>query len=813
MNIKEILEKVANGEEVTIDPSELSPEDMKILGVGMGGTAMSTMDKVENAFTGDFTSMPYEDLRIGPIIQPQMEAYVADLKKKYPPNAAGLPPMVPPEMMATGPRELEMGYHSAVDTEGKLNILKKIDPNLAKSAKTDPWGNTYVTLDGKRKYINRPGASWEDFSEVLQQTLNTAPYAALAALAGPGTLLGRMLFGGAAAGAGSIQNDLVAKAAGSGQNPSLSRAGVNAAAGVIGEGLAVPIGKAGAAIWKAFKTPTMVRPDGRLSAAGERLLSEAGIDWEGLSEQAKKSIQLRVQQAKNPVEALHALAAEDLPGGPIRLTEGQLKGDMGLYNDEKLLRTGAFGDPATDTMRNFDRLQAGDIRNNVDAISGKINPAGGRQTSWGEGGAAGAEALRKQELEKVREAAKAFDIAKDPSNNAFVPDITELSNKIANDADLQALARTNPGLKQALDEFNTRFGKVGSPETKVPGSDVLESINKKLAEKGRPEIPFEATTDTGGSSASVPELFRYMQFLNKSAGQAGAAGQPIRELRRTISNYLQDDAVMQLIQGNTASVKNWIGANKLWKEYKDIFDADDIISKLTRRVDMNDPKKPEWALNVEDASKVIFGAQELGMINRQGAIESFRKLKKMLPEQEWNSLREETFLRMTGWGPEDFASPDKFVPSAAKLRTNLANFEKKNLPLMRVIFSKEELATIKNFTNTYAKATLSPEGAHKIGSDTAPLLMRAVQQLGKSFGGPKMKAMFDLTVGRLFVPAIERSVRATAAKRATGESLRGALPALFQLPLPVGVTLPLSIPGAKTFYDNIVKKYQSENPQ
>ena len=115
------------------------------------------------------------------------------------------------------------------DPKAQLDILKKNIPGL--ESKTDKFGNIMLKSPGMTdwSYLNKPGASGRDVDELATGTLATL---FLSRLFGAGkTIPGRVVWGGAAAGAGSVTQDLAAMAQGSEQGIDAERAAVSTGVG------------------------------------------------------------------------------------------------------------------------------------------------------------------------------------------------------------------------------------------------------------------------------------------------------------------------------------------------------------------------------------------------------------------------------------------------------------------------------------------------------------------------------------------------------------------------------------------------------
>lgn len=125
------------------------------------------------------------------------------------------------------------------DPKAQLDILRKAIPGL--EARPDKYGNVMVRAPGMKEfaYLNKPGASRRDLSELLTQSAATAP---LLAAAGAGST--PLLRAGASAlglGSASVAQDVMAGQAGSEQGVDPTRAVLSATLGAGSAGIAEPL--------------------------------------------------------------------------------------------------------------------------------------------------------------------------------------------------------------------------------------------------------------------------------------------------------------------------------------------------------------------------------------------------------------------------------------------------------------------------------------------------------------------------------------------------------------------------------------------
>jgi hypothetical protein len=241
----------------------------------------------------------------------------------------------------------------------------------------------------------------------------------------------------------------------------------------------------------------------------------------------------------------------------------------------------------------------------------------------------------------------------------------------------------------------------------------------------------------------------------------------IRKMIEGFDNGMAELIDRSLIAGDEAAIEAWSKARTLNSAYRDIFKDKGIVQALTDGTVGADGK---FALNVgaDDAAKVIFGRARLGAT--EGLAQDLTKLKGLLPQEQWNQLREEAFLRLLrtqetggnrGQNLERLFSGDKFA-------TEVDAAFKAAPEAMKVLFSKEEIEGIKAFRDVALYATNKIAGGVN-WSNTAAALTNFMDKLA-SAGGP-MGAMAQSTVSRFMRPIAEQF----EAKRAR-DAVRGAAP-------------------------------------
>lgn len=222
------------------------------------------------------------------------------------------------------------------DPVEKANIIKSEfghDPRFG-GLYEDEMGHPIVKWENTPYYVNKPGASMQDATDVVAQATQFMPAARVAGKAG--TLGGRFLTGAA----GAMATDLAQQ---QGVIASDGKTETERAQTV----MSGAIGGATEAIM-----PPLLRTAGRGIGAVSKLLGR-GKNF----------------PRYNPSSPLSA-----------PMTTGQRSGDINILRREEAARQGGYGVAASDTMRAFDERQLGHFRNNAADIQRDIGAGSGYAT-------------------------------------------------------------------------------------------------------------------------------------------------------------------------------------------------------------------------------------------------------------------------------------------------------------------------------------------------------------------------------------------------------------------------------------------------
>lgn len=573
----------------------------------------------------------------------------------------------------------------------------------------DAYGNDIVVLPQGKFYLNKPGASFQDFAAPVAQGLAFLT-AARGGAAPFKSLPGRAAGVGAASAGGSVGLDVLAQMAGSKQGVDLSRAGVTGAMGGSFELMAPPVSAMWRFLTRGGKTPTVVE--------AKQALANLGIPETELTDDAVAQFIKTAADSADPAAAARAAEAASLPV-PVPQTRGKLTMTSRDQMFEDLAAKGAYGDVSAKAMKQAEDEAQEALRANIPAIQSKISGGAAQVAERGQGATSVQSKLAAQNAAKGAEVDAAYDAAREVT--------TQIPTKTAQTfaGDIRASVKDYlPSAKIASRKLEELTGMMKAAAEKTghhgakPKPGLVDQFGRELA----PPPP---------SAVDTAKIF---QWRREVTGLSSKVGDPTERAALSIMVKQLDDSIesavkSNLLAGAETEAKAWLKAIGLRREQGRIFGADDLVSDLIETEGRRLKVAPEAAGNY------IFGASNTGVISKPELARELRKVKSIIGEgPEWNALREEAFLR--------FASQGEGAMVGGKRAFSGGNFKKswddamgKNPEVMRTLFTGDEIKLINQFAAVAARTTNPVKGGAN-SSNTTPALARLVQSvLGPVFNG------------------------------------------------------------------------------
>lgn len=467
-------------------------------------------------------------------------------------------------------------------------------------------------------------------------------------------------------------------------------------------------------------------PDGKLLPGPARMAQEAGLDPDEVSANVAAEIQKQVRRGVDPEAAGVSAMSTGLPV-KVPMTAGQTTGSKGLQLTEDAINSGVMGRSAEQKMQTFHNGQQEALRENIGALTEGLAP-GVTPVSKGEGGKLAQESLtRSRSVDKTR-ADDLYTQARASGSAVLDPD-------------------------EALDfaEAARAIYREGYTPTTAPKMDSLLS-------------DLDAIMLNGGDIKML-QSWR-TQVSNMRKGTPDADGAAASQVLRMFDQRLEDAVDNQLIIGDEAAIGVWQAAVKNWGKYKAKWDSrGGMLNVLTEEVGRDGAMQLKIA--PESAANAIFTSTNSGLAKKTNLARDLLTLKKNLPKQEWNALRQEAFLRLAKEAEGVFREGEQVV-SGVSFKKAWANLKKENPGVVNNLFSKEERNVITQFANVAARATNTAVNASNSSNQAMGLIQKLAAMLAASGPG---QAIIHNVVGQIIREPYGawRAAQATAQKAAPSQ--------------------------------------------
>lgn len=456
---------------------------------------------------------------------------------------------------------------------------------------------------------------------------------------------------------------------------------IGAAGGAAGQKLANVVGSLVSAARRGG-AERVLGPDGRLLPGPARMVQDAGLDPDQVSAAVAAEIQKQVRQGVEPSAAGVSAMSRGLPV-EVPMTAGQISGSKGQQLAEDVMASGGYGRAAEQQMTSFREGQQEALRENIGQITERLAP-GAEPIAKGEGGRIAQEALV---AARAGDSARANDLYRQArASGAAVLDPDEALN-FAEAARTTFREGFTPGTAPKMDEL-----LVDLDEIMMNGGDVkmLMDWRKKVTNlrRGAPTTDSAAATD----------------------------------VLRMFDQRLKDAVDNELLIGDQAAVSAWQNATKNYAEYAKTWkDKGGILNLLTEEVGRDGARQLKVA--PESAANAIFTSTASGLAKKTNLPRDLLTLKSKLPPEQWNTLRQEAFIRLTQEAEGAFRAGEQQV-SGVKFKKAWEGLKRENPGVANTLFSKEERDLITQFANVAARATNTAVNASNTANTAAGLIQR-----------------------------------------------------------------------------------------
>ena len=611
-----------------------------------------------------------------------------------------------------GAAKIALALNLTPNQKVQAQVIKEQVPGT--NIVSDKFNNVMAVFpDGQSFYLNKPGASFQDFVQTTSQMLQYIPGASTALKKAGSNYVKRGLYSAGAGGGTSIVQDLATIPLGSKEGVDPIKLGISTVVPLGFEGVINPVGKT---ILRKFLGNPKFSNNGVLNARGKKAAKAAGLDVENLDKEFIKKFSDELSKGVR----LDIASAEASAGRfGFSLARSQAIGDEEGFARLISASKGSYGEDAQKIARNFLKQQNIDIENSATNLAQRFS---------------------KGQFENIDDSGE--QIIKSVFNQAKKQDdkVNSLYNAIDKDAVFNAqesnIAVLPKNISSAIREKGTDIIDTKlTPNTVKAIQDVNRFVKQVKGTKKRKAI----VKDLNDFETLRKRLNNYKQ---------NAFGNP--NLKSDYKNLVSlvdefddfyDDALDNLLFSGSEDALNIIKNARLENRIKNqLFGVrkiqargmkiDDKAGKIVVKI-LSDPD-----ITPSEAINYIFGSSTLG--SKQGSKEIMKRLKEIFGVEgtgakfaknsaDYQALRTAAFQKII----KDSVKQGRFRPETmSKLWDNA---QKQSMPVLKELYDEKELKLINDFV-TQVRKTFKPRDLVNT-SNTASALERTVQQVGRALVG------------------------------------------------------------------------------
>jgi len=635
--------------------------------------------------------------------------------------------------------KIAMGLSITPNQQSQIDIILNSVPGS--NVMEDKFGNPIIVMpDGESFYLNKPGASFQDFAQTTAQVLQYIPGYSTIAKKFANNIIKRTLAQTAQAGAVTSAQEALAYGLGA-ENIGADRIAISSGLTAVFEGVLGPVGRATIKMFRGnpnfYKLITETAEDGskvkkvEITSQGYKALEAAGVDIKKMSPDfAEKFFQNIAKGLDNEVAAVSGKFGIDLSTSQAKRNE---EGIAALYEAAK----GAFGKDAQDQALAFLRNQEIQVGVGLKELIKKFNKGDLTEESLEDFGTSIATTIQNQFKKKSDEVTTAYNaIDKDAVFNGNASNVKVLKKSV------------EEAVKDSTGVLDSRL----TPASVAASKEINKFINSFVKKKTQKKVPIKTFND--------------FDVLRRKLSSFIGAAKNNTDKRTAIAikqeyDKLFDDTLDNLLfagkEGDVVLKSNILKARKLYREKEEIFGVnvkkgpvtiDDPAGKAIQKI-LLDPEvtgmktinyiyglgtvgRKETSVNIINRLKTVFGVDD-AVSNRAAALKSkdFAKLRGGMIEKMFN---------------------DSIKGGKLNTQTLVKNFDyifNKNPDIAKALFGKGEIRVIKEFVEEVRK-TLKPADLVN-PSNTAAGITRAFSRLarqGIGIIGLKLAGINGLLFGR-----------------------------------------------------------------
>ena len=634
---------------------------------------------------------------------------------------------------------IALGLSITPNQQSQIDIILNAVPGS--NVMEDRFGNPIIVMpDGESFYLNKPGASFQDFAQTTAQILQYIPGYSTIAKKYANNVIKRTLAQTAQAGAVTSAQEALAYGLGA-ENIGADRIALTTGLTAVFEGVLGPVGRATIKMFRGnpnfYKLTTETLEDGtkkkkiEITSQGYKALEAAGVDINKMSPDfAEKFFQNIAKGLDNEVAAVSGKFGIDLSTSQAKRNE---EGIAALYEAAK----GAFGKDAQDQALAFLRNQEIQVGVGLKELIKKFNKGDLSEESLEDFGTSLANTIKNQFNKKSDEVTSAYNaIDKDAVFNGNASNINVLKTSV----------------KQAVKDSTGILDSKLTPASVAASKEINKFVSSFAKKKKSKKVPLKTFNDF---DVLRKKLSGYINAAKNQTDKATAIS--IKQEYDKFFDDVLDNLLFAGKEGDALLKSNIKKARKLYKEKQEIFGVnpkkgpvtiDDPAGKAIQKI-LLDPEvtgmktinyiyglgtvgRKETSVNIINRLKTVFGVDD-AISPRAAALKSkdFAKLRGGMIEKMFN---------------------DSIKGGKLNTQTLVKNFDyifNKNPDIAKALFGKGEIRVLKEFVEEVRK-TLKP-GDLVNPSNTAAGITRAFSRLarqGIGIIGLKLAGINGLLFGR-----------------------------------------------------------------
>lgn len=571
----------------------------------------------------------------------------------------------------------ELQYLLNPSEKSRVAAIGKAYPNATFGRAGD--GRVVVQIPGGEgwQYLNAPGFSGQDALDIGAQGVQFAP--AGAAARGATTALRAGSRVGGVSAAISAAQDIA-----TGQPIDVPKAALAGVGGVGGEYVGLGLGALGRSGVRVAESVAPAPIKGVLSDLSDHLGSGYGRDA-ALSRGATRM------------------------GIPI--SRGEMTGDFGQIAFEQAAARGARGEEAGRIMRGLYDERTGALRNTGRGLAGSETVG-----SIPDAGAVVQQGMRDRAVSAKGGVDSAYGALRSSDATISAPTINELPGRIrtALEDDFfspDVMTSLNPRTQRIFAEMDRLAGSAPtiSGDVRQTARALAEDVwaGKITPEQAESLVGSKAAGAVDpGYSLPVAGVERMRQAI--SSAMSGAQGNDraaLQIMKREFDDWLGDAVDNALINGDPAAIETLKKARALHRDYRQTFGGgkkDDAAQRMMQKLIAADA-------NETDAVNLLFGRAELS--GAGPSVELVKRMKKVAPgAPEVKALREGAVMRLMSRLERNAGAGSTNVNPKALADDWTKALDGPGGPLMRELFTADELANMREFVSVLRSIT-PPEGS------------------------------------------------------------------------------------------------------